>query len=80
MNRTQRTNIDLNERLSVSDETLAALLDCGLVSARRIAEDANAVFFIGRRKLNNVVKIQRYINKITNKKNNKEGDVEDGRE
>ena len=55
----------LRGRIGVSDKELACLLGSGLATARRIAEDANAVYRIGKRKFNNVQKIKDYVNAIT---------------
>ena len=48
--------------LAVSTETLAEMLDCGLVTARKVGEAANAKIQIGRRVLWNTEKIKKYIN------------------
>ncbi len=52
-------------RIGVSDQELAFMLSSGLPTARRIALEANAVFRIGKRKLNNVSKIKSYVDMIS---------------
>lgn len=52
-------------RIGVSDQELALMLSSGLPTARRIALEANAVFRIGKRKLNNVSKIKSYVDMIS---------------
>lgn len=52
-------------RLGVTDPELAFLLSCGLPTARKIALEANAVFRVGKRKLNNVPRIKAYVDSIS---------------
>lgn len=52
-------------RIGVSDKELAHLLGSGVATARRVSEDANAVYRIGKRRFNNVQKIKDYVNAIT---------------
>lgn len=56
----------LKNRLTVSDKELVCLLGCGLPTARRIAENANAVIFDGKRRLTLVAKLQDYLNSMAN--------------
>lgn len=56
----------LKNRITVSDKELVCLLGCGLPTARRIAENANAVVFDGKRRLTIVSKLQDYLNNISN--------------
>lgn len=46
-----------NCRLAVDIEGLAAMLSCGQMTARKIAEDAGARITIGRRALYSVQKV-----------------------
>ena len=55
----------LKSRIAVTDTELTYLLGVGLVTARKIAENANAVVYAGKRRLNNVSKIQEYINSLS---------------
>lgn len=54
----------LEKRIAVSDSELAFLLGVGLVTARRIAEDAGAVCRVGTRKMNKVDKVKQYMDAI----------------
>ena len=54
----------LKNRLTVSDKELVCLLGCGLPTARRIAENANAVVFDGKRRLTIVSKLQKYLDNL----------------
>lgn len=56
----------LKNRIAVSDVELTYLLGVGLLTARRIAENANAVVFDGKRRLTIVSKLQDYLNNISN--------------
>ncbi len=51
----------LENRIAVSDKELACMLGVGLTAARRIAQEANAVFRIGKTKRNSVPRIKTYI-------------------
>lgn len=55
----------LKDRISVSDTELAVLIGTGVPTARKIAESAGAVFYVGRRKRNNMQKIRKYIDGIS---------------
>ena len=55
----------LKDRIAVSDNELVFLLGCGLPTARRIAENAGAVAFDGKRRLTVVSKLQEYLNNIS---------------
>ena len=61
MRRTKDRNT--NHAIAVDIEELAAMLSCGLDTARRIGE-AEAKIVIGRRVLYSVVKVERYIEGI----------------
>lgn len=68
MRKTQAKSFDaavLWNRIGVSDQELAFMLSSGLATARRIALEANAVFRVGNRKLNNVHKIKNYVDSIS---------------
>lgn len=49
-------------KLMVDKAGLQNLLSCGIRTCEEIAENAGAVFRIGKRKLYNVEKIQAYLN------------------
>lgn len=53
------------QRLAVNADTLAALLDCGRVTAVKIGTDAGAKIQIGRRTLYNVSIIERYLDNLS---------------
>lgn len=55
----------LKSRLAVTDDELCYLLGTGRPTARKIAETANAVVFVGKRRLNNIHKIQDYLDSIS---------------
>lgn len=68
MRETKSNSFDVNvlkNRISVSDRELAVLLGTGIPTARKIAESACAVFYVGRRKRNNVRKIRDYVDGIS---------------
>ena len=50
-----------NCRLAVDIEGLAAMLSCGQMTARKIAEDAGARITIARRVLYSVQKVEKYL-------------------
>lgn len=54
----------LRNRITVNDKELAVLLGCGLATARRIAENANAVVFDGKRRLTLVSKLTAYLENV----------------
>lgn len=54
----------LEKRITVSDKELAFMLGVGLVTARKVAADANAVCRIGNRKVNKVDKVREYMDSI----------------
>ena len=58
---TQIKDIDWTNQITVNTDTLAELLDCGKVTARKIGSDANARIRIGRRTLWNIDKIRSYL-------------------
>lgn len=55
----------LRNRITVNDKELAVLLGCGLATARRIAENANAVVFDGKRRLTLVSKLTAYLETVS---------------
>lgn len=62
----RKTNISqTTERVTVDIETLQKMLCIGKQNAYKIAEEADAVISIGRRKLFNVKKIQAYMDSIS---------------
>lgn len=62
MQKTRINDMEI-ERITVSAETLAKMLDCGRATAVKIGEEAGARIKIGRRVLFNVVKINAYLEK-----------------
>lgn len=63
MNKTRdRECIDL---ITVDADKLAAMLSCGLATARKIGENAEAKIIIGRRVLYSVDKVREYINSMS---------------
>ena len=54
----------LKNRIAVSDIELTYLLGCGLATSRRLAENANAVIFDGKRRLTIVSKLQKYLDNL----------------
>lgn len=52
---------DMRNRLTVNAETLAAMLDCGRVTAVKIGTEAGARIKIGNRVLFKVDAIERYL-------------------
>ena len=68
MRKTSAASFDmdvLEKRITVSDQELAFMLGVGLVTARKIAEDANAVVRVYGRKQNVVSKVRRYIENLS---------------
>lgn len=59
MNKT--TKYKEENRLTVDIDGLMAMLSCGAVTARKIADCAEAKIVIGRRVLYNVDKIKKYL-------------------
>lgn len=55
----------LKSRIAVTDTELTYLLGCGLATSRRIAENANAVVFDGKRRLTIVSKLQKYLDNLS---------------
>lgn len=62
-----RTTLDrqTDQKLLVTLDEVAAMLSCGLVTARKAAEEAGARVEIGRRVLYSVEKIEEYVNEAT---------------
>ena len=52
---------EAKQMLTVDIERLAAMLNCGLTTARKIGEDAGARIVIGRRVLYSVSKVEKYL-------------------
>ena len=50
-----------NHKITVDIERLAAMLSCGLATARKIGEQAEARICIGRRVLYSVDKVKQYL-------------------
>lgn len=50
--------------IAVDIDRLAAMLSCGHMTARRIAEDAGARITVGRRVLYSVQKVEKYLEAI----------------
>ena len=55
------TEYNTENRLTVDIEGLMAMLSCGAVTARKIADCAEAKIIVGRRVLYNVDKIKKYL-------------------
>lgn len=65
MNKTQMNKaVDTANKITVSLDTLAGMLDCGRATATQIGEAAEAKVRIGRRVLYNVTKVQTYLDSI----------------
>ena len=64
MRKTTQTEIECVNKIMVDIVGLQSLLSCGMVTARDIAEKANASVKIGKRRLYNVEKIKAYINEM----------------
>ena len=60
----QTTERESNSRLAVDLEGLAAMLSCGQVTARKLAEHAGDRITIGRRVLYSVRKVEKYLEAI----------------
>ena len=58
----------LEKRITVSDRELAYMLGVGVVTARRIAEDAGAVCRIGTRRVNKVDRVRRHLDALAGEK------------
>ena len=63
MNKT--TAREISEPLAVDIEKLSAMLSCGHATARKIADEAEAIIKINRRVLFNVKKVQDYLDSIS---------------
>ena len=63
MNKTTESKIDMPITVGINE--LAAMLDCGHATARKIGEQANAKIVIGRRVLYSVDKVKAYIDNLT---------------
>jgi len=63
VNKTNVVNVETPnpDRLLVDINGLQALLSCGMVTAKKIAESADASIKIGKRRLYNVEKIKKYV-------------------
>lgn len=61
MKRTKQYNIELCDKICVTRLELPALLGCGQPTADKIAEDAEAKIYIGKRLLISVDKIKMYL-------------------
>lgn len=69
MNQTNQNNKELKNfsqtKLTVNIQELSAILSCGNMTARKIAESAEARVIIGRRVLYFLPKIMKYLNNIS---------------
>lgn len=62
----KKTNeMDIRDRLCVTREELATLLSCGQATADRVAKEAGAKIYIGKRVLISVEKVQNYLREIS---------------
>jgi len=59
------SNESMKQRLTVDLNGLTELLSCGQVTARKIADDAQAKITIGHRTLYDVRKVEEYLYKIS---------------
>ncbi|MDY2862048.1 MAG: hypothetical protein SOT10_05545 [Oscillospiraceae bacterium] len=64
MRKTTTFNNKMDNKLAVDIDGLMALLSCGAVTAKKIADCAEAKIVIGRRVLYNVDKIKQYLDSI----------------
>lgn len=64
MNRTTKSDSNINNRITVNTKTLMGMLDCGRASAVRIGIDADARIQIGKRVLWNVAKVRSYLDSV----------------
>lgn len=60
-----KCHIDSINTMLITDPELKVALGCGMYTARKIAEEAGAVVRVGKRKLNNIKKIQKYLDEIS---------------
>lgn len=63
MRRTTRRHSE--RKIMVDIEELAGMLSCGQASAKKIAEEAEARIYIGRRVLYSVEKVKQYLEKMS---------------
>lgn len=63
--------IETENKICVDIVGLQALLSCGVVAAKQIADEANACFYIGRRRMYDVEKIKKHISEIGGKHHEK---------
>lgn len=61
----QKTSMNQNEMMLTTDLAgLKNMLGCGRQTAEDVAENANAVIRIGRRKLYHVARVREYLDKV----------------
>ena len=70
MRATTRTEVAKTEKILVDIYELQEMLSCGMQTATKIGQEADAVIHIGRRKLYKVDKIKAYIDQLTEAQNN----------
>ena len=70
MRATTRTEAAKTEKILVDIYELQEMLSCGMQTAAKIGQEADAVIRIGRRKLYKVDKIKAYIDQLTEAQNN----------
>lgn len=63
MKRTKKYDVRSSDKLCVTRTELPALLGCGQPTADRIAEEAEARIYFGKRLLISVEKVRNYVNK-----------------
>ena len=63
MNKTLRR--DCNNPITVTVGDLAAMIGCGLATAKKVGAEAGAIVRLGDRVFYNVNKIEKYINQIS---------------
>lgn len=65
MNKTKRSELLTTDAITVTVPVIADYLGCGRATADRIAQEAHAKIYIGRRVLVNVAKVKAYIDSIS---------------
>lgn len=56
---------EVDKKITVDIDTLAAMLSCGHATARKIGDEAQAKVVVGRRVLYSVGKIEKYLDDIS---------------
>lgn len=69
MQKTKNRQIGQESRLAASIPDLAAALGCGLATADKVAREAGAVFYVGRRKFAIVPRVMEHIGQLAGEGN-----------